>query len=102
MHLGLTAGGQKEVEGALDLAGDRVAYGVDDLRDLARHRRGPRDHALALEVFGLLERYVELALDLLGDVVPTVGDIAGKSAGATRDDVDGGETGTNVDDREGL
>ena len=102
MHLGLAAGGQEEVEGALDLAGDGVADGVDHLRHLARHGVRAGDDARALEVLRLLEGDVELALDLLGDVVAAVGDVAGERAGAVGDDVDRRQAGPHVDDGEGL
>ncbi len=102
MHLRLAARGHEEVERALDLPGDGVAHGLDHLRHLRGHGPGAGVDAGALELFGLIERHVELPLDLLGDVVAAVGDVAREGAGPAREDVDRRQARADVDDREGL
>src|SRR5690606_16591918 len=79
-HLAGAAGRQVEVQRALDLAGQLLDDPRDDLRDLAGNE--PPTIAAALVGLGLVGADPELALDLFGDLVAAVGDVAREGRGA--------------------
>ena len=95
----ITTGGQVEVERALDLAGETVAGVLDHELDLLRDDAARRPAFVGL---GLLERDVRLLLDLFGDRVTGVGDLARERRHAVGHDVDRGDAGAHVDERDGA
>src|SRR5690606_37432519 len=85
----------------------RVTHRFDDFHDLLG------DEALAIRIvgiagttalvgFSLVEGYVQRLLDLLGDHIAAVGDLAGELADAIGNDVEAGKAGSHVENGDGL
>src|SRR4029079_1027253 len=86
---GVAAGGEIEVERTLDFARERLARLADGVVDLRRHRMGLR--CAELVDLSLIERHAELLLDLFGDAVAGIRNLARKGGHAARHDVEARE-----------
>src|SRR5438105_313224 len=96
----ICGGRRVEVEAALDFARHLVGDALDDpLHFLRDHRIGILGLVAAyLQLLRLVVRDVELLLDLLGELVPAHGDVAGEGGETVRQHVDVHHRGAGVDE----